>query len=147
MLAKTSSVLLVEDNPDDQFLFKNAWALAEIPNPLMMVADGQEACDYLSGTEKFADRSRFPFPPLLVSDIKMPGMSGIELLEWIRGNDKFKHLPVILFTASTSPSDVAQAYRHCVNSFVIKPSSAQELVEFVAAIKSYWLRFNEFQIK
>jgi CheY-like chemotaxis protein len=144
MPADLRTLLLVEDNQDDQFLFQEAWKKAGIENPLAMVEDGDQACDYLSGVGRYADRPRFPFPVMVLLDLKMPGKSGLEVLAWMRGQDKFKSLPVVVLTASTWPEDVAKAYRLGANSFVIKPSSAQELTDFVAALKGYWLRFNEF---
>ena len=144
MPAERRTILLVEDCPDDRFLLQKAWAEAGIENPLRMLEDGQQACDYLSGMGKYADRASFPPPVLLLLDVKMPGKSGLEVLEWLRGRESSRRLPVIMMSASTHPKDAAEAYRLGANSFVIKPSSAAELVEFASALKSYWLRFNEF---
>lgn len=138
------AILLVEDDPDDRFLLRKAWAEAGIENPLRMLDDGRQACDYLSGAGKYADRTSFPLPLLILLDIKMPGKSGLEVLEWLRGRETTRRVPVIVMSASTHPKDAAEAYRLGANSFVIKPSSAAELVEFASALKSYWLRFNEF---
>lgn len=144
MRAESREVLLVDDNPDDRFLFQAAWTKAGIENPLRTLDNGQEACDYLGGEGKYADRAGFPLPALVLLDIKMPGKSGFEVLEWLRGRAPSKLLPVIMLTASTSPGDVAQAYRLGANSFAIKPSSVAELIALAAALKSWWLTFNEF---
>ncbi|MCM2304442.1 MAG: response regulator [Elusimicrobia bacterium] len=144
MSAEARTILAVEDNDDDQFLLREAWKKAGLANPLEIVADGERACDYLSGEGPYADRSRYPFPVMLLLDIKLPGKTGLEVLAWIRGQERFKTLPVIMLTASTWPEEVVEAYRLGANSFVIKPSAAQELTDLLSAVRGYWLRFNEF---
>ncbi|MDD5304137.1 MAG: response regulator [Elusimicrobia bacterium] len=144
MPADLRPILLVEDNQDDQFLLQEAWKKVGIENPLVAVENGEQACEYLEGIGRYAGRLRFPLPVLVLLDIKMPGMSGLEVLAWIRGRKDLGGLPVVMLTASTWPEEVAEAYRLGANSFVIKPTAAQELTDFAAAVKSYWLRFNEF---
>lgn len=144
MTSENRAVLAVEDNDDDQFLLREAWAKAGVPDPLIFVADGEQACDYLSGDGRYADRARYPFPVLMLLDIKLPGKSGLEVLSWLREQERFKTLPVVMLTASTWPEEVVEAYHLGANSFVIKPSSAQELSDFAGAVGRYWLRFNEF---
>lgn len=138
------TILAVEDNDDDQFLLREAWSQAGIPNPLAFVEDGEQACEYLSGGGRYSDRDSFPLPVLVLLDIKLPGKSGLEVLAWMRAQEKFRSLPVVMLTASTWPEDVVEAYRLGANSFVIKPSAAQELTDFASALGAYWLRFNEF---
>ena len=138
------TILIVEDNDDDQFLLREAWIKAGVANPLAFVSDGEQACDYLAGEGRYADRAAYPAPVLVLLDIKLPGKSGLEILAWLREQERFKTLPVIMLTASTWPEEVAEAYRLGANSFVTKPSSAQDLTALAAAVKDYWLRFNEF---
>lgn len=145
MRAESSEVLLVDDDPDDRFLFQAAWSEAGIKNPLRMLEDGLQARDYLAGAGKYAERAGLPPPALVLLDVKMPGMSGLEVLEWLRGREATRRLPVVMLSASTHPKDAAEACRLGANSFVIKPSSISELIELIAAVKSYWLRFNEFE--
>jgi CheY-like chemotaxis protein len=144
MLSEGKLVALVEDNPDDRFLFERAWRGAGIKNPLRMFEDGQKALEYLFGTGEYVDRTRHPLPDLALLDIKMPGLSGLDVLERLRGDEKFRRLPVAIMTASRSPGDIAEAYRLGANAFFIKPSSIQELIELLKALKECWLRFNEF---
>lgn len=144
MADELRTILAVEDNDDDQFLLREAWKKVAIKNPLAIVEDGEQACGYLAGEGRYADRAVFPLPVMMLLDIKLPGKSGLEVLSWLRQQERFKALPVIMLTASTWPEEVIAAYRLGANSFVIKPSAAQELTDFVAAIRCYWLRFNEF---
>ena len=144
MLPEGRLVILVEDNPDDRFLFERAWRGAGIPNPLRMLENGQKILDYLFGTGEYADRERHPLPALLLLDIKMPGLSGLEVLGRLRGEETLRSLPVAIMTASTSLDDIAEAYRLGANAFFIKPSSVQELIELLTAVKGCWFRYNEF---
>lgn len=146
MLSGHATVLLVDDDPDDRFLAEQAWRKAGIENPLRTIADGQEALDYFSGKGAYADRPRQRLPALLLLDIKIPGVCGFDILRYIRGHEGPRLLPVIIFSASTSPSDVAEAYRLGANGFFIKPSSLHELVELMTSLKDCWLRFNEFPV-
>lgn len=146
MLSAGKSILLVDDNADDRFFVEQAWRKANIKNPLRTLEDGRHALDYLLGVGQYADRAHHPIPALLLLDIKMPGMTGFELLERLRRDERLRTLPVLILTASTAPSDVNEAYRLGANGFFIKPSSAQELVEMMAALKNCWLRFNEFPV-
>lgn len=142
MKAKDGLVLFVDDDPDDRFLFQQAWEQAGGGDPLLSLEGGQQALDYLEGAGECSDRARFPRPILVLLDIKMPGKSGLEVLARLRAAGS--PLPVIMLTASTSPRDVAEAFRLGANSFLVKPSSLGELVELLRALKGYWLRFNEF---
>ena len=144
MLPEDRTICLVEDNPDDRFLFERAWRVAGIKNPLRMCADGTQALEYLLGTGSFTDRASHPLPAMILLDIKMPGLSGFEVLDRLRRDEKLRSIPVVMMTASTSPADVSEAYRLGANGFYIKPSSVQELVELLAALRGCWLRFNEF---
>lgn len=138
------AALLIDDDPDDRFLVEQAWREAGLANKLFSVDGGHGALDYLFGRGAFADRSRYPLPAFVLIDIKMPGMSGFEVLEKIRADPGLRPLPVFVLTASTSQRDVNEAYRLGANGFFVKPSSIQELVELLAALKTGWLRFNQF---
>ena len=144
MLTERKSILLVDDSQDDRFLFEHAWKEAGIRHPLRVVGGGRAALDYLSGSGAYADRTLHPLPSLVLLDIKMPDLSGLEVLERLRKDPALRVLPVLMMTASTLPSDVAESYRLGANGFFIKPSSVRELVELLSALKNCWLRFNEF---
>lgn len=144
MLNDLKTILLVEDNPDDRFLFRHAWKEAGITNPLRMLEGGRSALDYLRGAPPYADRTRHPLPGMLLLDIKMPDLSGLEVLENVRGDPKLRCLPVLMMTASSLPRDVEEAYRLGANGFFIKPSTLKELIDLLAALKGCWFRFNEY---
>lgn len=135
MLPETASVLLVDDDEDDRFLVEQAWRKAGIAHALLARGDGAAALELL--------RSGNP-PALLLLDIKMPGLSGFELLERLRADPELRRLPVLMLTASTAPSDVRRAYELGANAFFIKPSTVAELVELLGAVQACWLRRTEF---
>lgn len=138
MLLESAKVLLVDDSLDDRFIFSRCWAKAEISNPLVEREDGQKAIDYLSAAQGS------DVPGLVLLDLKMPVRNGFEVLEWMRAHEYLKRVPVIVMTASEQARDVEKAYNLGANSFLVKPSSTEELAEILGAVKLYWFRFNEF---
>jgi CheY-like chemotaxis protein len=136
------SVLLAEDDPNDVFLLKHAFKSAQVSNPLQVVNDGQQAIDYLSGVGEFADRTLFPFPTLLVLDLKMPRKNGIEVLEWLKSHETLSSLPSIMLSSSANPDDVAKAYQLGVNAFIVKPQGVTKRID-VAKMINLWLTLNE----
>jgi CheY-like chemotaxis protein len=138
------TLLLVEDSEDDTFLMQNALGRAGIKNPLRVVEDGQQAMDYLAGKGEFTDRREFPYPTLVFLDLKLPYFSGLEVMEWLRRRDDLPATIVIVLTSSSEPSDVEKAYRAGASSFVVKPTTTEQLIDMVKAFGSYWLRHNTF---
>lgn len=143
-MGRRGVILLVEDNEDDIFFMKRAIKSAAIENPLQVVTDGQQAIDYLEGTEKFSDRTQFPLPTLVLLDLKLPHKDGHEVLQWIREQPDFKTLAVIVLTTSRESIDIEKAYRLGANAYLVKPPGAPELIEIVKALKQFWLTHNEF---
>lgn len=137
-----ATLLLVEDNEDDVFLMKRALKTAEVDWPLQVLPDGRRALDYLSGNGPYQDRSRYPVPWLILLDIKLPQVSGLEVLRWLRCQEELRRTPVIVLTSSNHPGDVREAYGLGANSYIVKPASFQQLVEFARAFKYYWLGCN-----
>jgi CheY-like chemotaxis protein len=144
MLPEYRAVLHVDDSPDDRFLFEQAWKKAGIRNPLRILSGGRSALEYLSGAGPFADRTAHPLPAMALLDIKMPDVTGLDLLARIRESEHLRRLPVFMLTASTLPRDVSDAYRLGATGFLIKPSSIQDLVEMLEGLKGFFLRFIEF---
>ena len=135
------TILQVEDDPNDVFLFQHAMTKAGVTNPVQVATDGQQAIDYLQGTGKFADREKFPFPCLVLLDLKLPYVMGLDVLKWIR--EQFgAALTVLMLTASGEEADITAAYRLGANGFLVKPSEASKLRDMVTAIMDFWLTHN-----
>lgn len=145
MLDPGRSLLIVDDNEDDRFLWREACRAAGIPNPLQEVRDGVEAIEYLMGAGRYADRAQFPRPALMFLDLKMPRKNGFEVLEWMRADRNMHDIPVLVMSASGLVSDVDQAYRLCANAFIVKPVSAKDLVEVAKAVRAFWLGINTYR--
>lgn len=134
-------ILQVEDDANDVFLLQHAMTAAGVENPIQVATDGQQAIDYLSGLGAFADREKFPLPCLVLLDLKLPYVMGLDVLKWIRLQPG-PILIVIMLTASAEDGDIASAYRLGANAFLTKPSKASSLVEMARAIKDFWLMQN-----
>ena len=143
-MTTTAAILLVEDNEDDIFLMKRALKSAGISNPLSIVEDGQQAVDYLAGAGAYANRDQYPLPAVVFVDLKLPIKTGLEVLSWIRRQDRLHHLIVVVLTSSNEPSDLREAYRLGANSYLVKPPTASQLLDLAKAFKWYWLEYNQF---
>src|SRR5687768_6946257 len=110
MTAAHIHILHVEDDPNDALLFQHACKKAGVSFDLQAVSDGDEAIAYLRGSENFSDRREHPMPQLMLLDLKMPRLSGFEVLAWLRDNDPFQKLPVIVLTSSNHEADIKRAY-------------------------------------
>jgi CheY-like chemotaxis protein len=135
-------VLLVEDNKDDVFFFQRAMKRAELLHPLFVVTSGRQAIEYLEGSGPYSDRAQYPIPLLIVLDLKLPQVNGLEVLEWLRTQPAYRSIIVIVFTSSQLESDIRRAYQLGANSFIVKPSSAERTLEVVKRLFSYWLDTN-----
>ena len=135
------TILQVEDDPNDVFLFQHAMKKSGLPNPIQVASDGQEAIDFLQGAGKFANREQFPFPDLVLLDLKLPYVMGLDVLKWIR-EQTWGSLPVVVLTASAEEADISAAYRLGANAFLTKPSAAGKLEDMAKAINHFWLMHN-----
>ncbi len=124
-------LLHAENNPDELFLFRNAVTKANLPHRLFSVNDGQQAIDWLSGTNEFADRTKFPIPDVLLIDLKMPAKDGFQLLEWIRNQKDLKDIPVLVLSSSEEPDSIKKAYDLGATSYFIKSSNYADVTEFL----------------
>ena len=139
------ALLLVEDNEDDVFLMKRALKGARVVNPLHVVDDGQDALDYLAGSGKFADRANYPLPAVVFLDLKLPYISGHDVLAWIRRQKEMDSIVVIVLTSSNEASDLSRCYALGANSYVVKPPTPEQLEDLAKAFKWYWLEYNRFE--
>jgi CheY-like chemotaxis protein len=133
---RTAVILVVDDDPNDVFLLRRAFKRAEIKLPMRVARDGQEAIDYLSATGRFQDRHQNPIPCLVVLDVKLPRKTGLEVLEWIRGQEDLKDLPVVMMTSSEETGDKKTAHLHGVEAYRVKPASLEELVQIAQEIRA-----------
>ena len=140
------TILQVEDDPNDVFFLQKAMTKLGVINPIQVVSDGQEAIDYLKGSGKFFDRSLFPFPCLVLLDLKLPFVMGLEVLKWIRAQP-WPALPVLMLSASAEDADIAASYRLGANAFLRKPSEARQLEEMVKATRDFWLTHNALPLQ
>ncbi|HWD91907.1 MAG TPA: response regulator [Verrucomicrobiae bacterium] len=131
---KAVTVLHVDDDPNDTTLLQVACAKADVDFELQNIEDGNEVIEYLSGSGKYADRARYRLPELVLLDMKMPRATGLEVLKWIRGHSRLKHLPVIVLSGSELREDMHRAYADGANSYLVKPPNFQSLVELVKNI-------------
>lgn len=135
------TILQVEDDPNDVFLLQHAMTKAGVENPIQVATNGQQAIDYLKGVGKYTNRKEFPQPCLVLLDLKLPHVMGLNVLKWIR-QQPGTALVVVMLTASGEDEDIAAAYRLGANAFLVKPSQASKLVEMAKAIKDFWLTHN-----
>jgi len=142
VVISNASVLLVEDEENDALLMQRAFQRVDVTCPLKHVLDGVEARDYLSGKGSFSDRTKFPIPSIVLLDLKMPRMSGFELLEWVRKQEAISHLLVIVLTSSKQRQDIARAYELGANAYVAKPGNLDGLLDLVRRIRDFWLTCN-----
>lgn len=137
VLVEPKHILLVEDNPDDEQLTLRAMRMSEVPNVVRVARDGVQAVDALLG-EDAASRK----PDLVLLDLKLPKLSGLEVLQRIRGNAATKTLPVVILTSSDEDRDIVESYNLGANSYIRKPVDFDEFVEVVHQLGLYWLRMN-----
>jgi CheY-like chemotaxis protein len=137
-------ILQVEDDENDVFLLKHAFKRAGIAAPPTVVNDGTEALAYLRGEGRFSDRTKYPVPQLVLLDLKLPCLSGFEVLQWIRSQPVLATMVVIIFSSSPDPGDIQRAYRLGANSFVVKPADVKGCEDFALLVKRWWLEFNQF---
>jgi two-component system, response regulator len=135
-------ILLVEDNDDDAELTTMAFRAARLSNPVVRVRDGVEALDYLNARDAYAGRALDDVPALVLLDINLPRLSGLEVLAAIRSTEHIRHVPVVILTSSDEEKDRLAAYGHCANSYVRKPVDYDAFVGAARDLGLYWLVLN-----
>jgi two-component system response regulator len=139
----SETILLVEDNPDDVELTFRAFRKNNIANSLVVARDGVEALDYLFCRGAYRERSINEMPRLILLDLKLPKMDGLQVLEHLRAGEHTKLIPVVILTSSKEEQDLISGYKNGANSYVRKPVDFNEFVEAVRNIGLYWLLINE----
>ena len=135
-------ILLVEDDENDALLIQRAFQKSGMRNKLRVVRDGGQAIQYLSAQGSYANRDKNPLPFLILLDLKMPGVDGFEVLEWLRRESNLKHLLVVVLTSSNLQIDVDRAYELGANSYLVKPVEFDEMAHLIQRFEAYWTEIN-----
>ena len=136
-------ILLVEDNPDDEKLTLRALRKKKILNPVVVASDGLEALDYLFATGTHAGRDMSVMPSLILLDLKLPKVDGLEVLKRVRADERTKRIPVVMLTSSKEHQDLITSYDLGANSYIRKPVDFDEFVEITGNLGMYWLMWTE----
>jgi len=136
-------ILLVEDNPDDEELTLMAFEQGGIDNQVVVVRDGAEALEYLFGIGTYAERDLTIMPTVILLDLKLPKLSGLEVLQHLRANERTRYIPVVVLTTSKEEQDLINSYRLGCNSYIRKSVNFAEFVDVAKQLGLYWLRLNE----
>ncbi len=136
-------ILLVEDNPDDEVLTLRAFKKNNIKNEVVVAHDGEEALDFLFGRGAYAERNPQDIPEVVLLDLKLPKVDGLEVLRQVRADPRTRLLPVVILTSSKEEQDLIEGYSRGANSYVRKPVDFNDFVEAVRQLGLYWLVLNE----
>ena len=134
------TILIAEDDPNDVILLELAIRKNGITNPVHVVRDGEEAVEYLEGRGRYSDRAKYPFPGVIISDVKMPRRDGLEVIEWVRSHPCCSVIPIVMLSGSRIEHDVVSAYKLGANSYFTKPTTLDELAELIRLAFDYWSR-------
>jgi CheY-like chemotaxis protein len=141
-MTTTRPILIVENEENDVLFLRHAFKKAGIQHPLQVVESGQEAIAYLKGEGAFSDRVRYPVPLLVLLDLKLKGVDGIDVLRWLRRESSYPTLPVIILSGSILADDISEAYLSGANSYIGKVADPAELAEIVSDFSNWWLKRN-----
>jgi two-component system response regulator len=143
MYSKETDILLVEDSPEDAELTIRSLKKINLANKLVHLEDGQEALDFLFAEGKYDDRKGLPLPKVIMLDIKMPRVDGIEVLRRLKSNDTTRMIPIVIMTSSAEEKDILTSYSLGVNSYVVKPVNFEGFAKAVSELGMYWLLINQ----
>ena len=136
-------ILLVEDNPSDVELTRRALHKSHISNQMIVAEDGQEALDYLFGGDPLTNTNKNELPALILLDLKLPKVDGLQVLRQIRANERTSRVPVVILTTSNEEQDITQSYDLGANSYIRKPVDFKQFVDVIQYLGLYWLVMNE----
>jgi two-component system response regulator len=139
----TIDILLVEDSPEDVEMTLRAFKKQNLINKVHVVEDGEQALDYIFAKGKYEDRDFNNKPKVILLDLKLPKVDGMEVLRTIRGDDRTKFIPVVILTSSQEEKDIMESYKLGVNSYITKPVEFNKFVETVSELGLYWLMLNK----
>ncbi len=133
------TILIVDDDPNDQLMIEQALHTTPSPWTIRSVDDGAEAIAYLKGEGAYADRDRYPYPALIITDLKMPRVDGLAVLEFLRSTPRSAIVPTVVFSASSDPDDIDKSYALGASCYHVKPSSADRFAALVRQLHDYWM--------
>lgn len=136
-------VLLVEDNPEDQELTLRAFKKHNLSNNVFVVEDGAEALEFIFAKGQYQDRSNSNYPKVILLDLKLPKVSGLDVLKKIKSDESTKHIPIVVLTSSKEEKDIIESYRLGVNSYIVKPVLFEKFLKSIQDIGLYWLLINQ----
>lgn len=136
-------ILIVEDNPNDSEMALRAFRKNNLANHILVVRDGEEALDFVFARGNFSDRQKSKRPKVILLDLKLPKVDGLEVLKAIKSNPETKIIPVIVLTSSSEETDVLKSYQLGVNSYIVKPVDFDKFVDAVRDLGMYWLLLNQ----
>ena len=136
------TILLVEDEAADSLLIQRAFEQAGVQNPIQTLANGDKVLSYLEGIGEYNDRNKYPMPVFILLDLKLPGMSGLQLLKWIRTRKELRRIPVVVLTSAEEDASVQSAYEAGANSYLLKPANRSEISRVIELVQNYWLQNN-----
>jgi CheY-like chemotaxis protein len=138
----SQTILLVEDDEDDAFIFQRALKASRVANPLRIATNGKQAVDYLAGNGKYSDRAQFPLPFIIFLDLKLPYLNGFDVLRWIRQQPSLEPIVVVVLTSSDEERDHNTAYELGARSYIVKPPDNEQILNLLRSLESYWARFD-----
>jgi CheY-like chemotaxis protein len=141
-MTEPALILLVEDSRMDIELTLDAFREARLANRVEVVRSGEAALEYMEGRGAYADRAAFPLPDLVLLDLKLPGISGFEVLETVKVSPRLKRIPIVILTSSREEGDRALGYDRGANSYLVKPVSFDGFLEVIRQVQDYWLTLN-----
>ena len=136
-------ILLVEDDPAHYEIVRRNFEMSHLANRLLWVQDGQAALDYLYRKGEFNDPDKFPMPNLILLDLRLPKVDGLDVLKTLKSDPKLSSIPVVILTTSSGEIDIAKAYKYHANSYLVKPVDFPRFVELMKAFGYYWLAWNK----
>lgn len=134
-----STILIVDDQPNDLVFIENSFRAIGVTDPIHLVHDGQEAISYMMGEGKYSDRSKYAYPTFITIDLKMPRADGFAVLEHLKNNPAWAIIPTVILTSSRDPDDIKKAYMLGASSYHVKPDSLEDLRQLLKVLHDYWM--------
>jgi CheY-like chemotaxis protein len=136
---RTAHILLVDDDPNHRFLIRRLLSRTEARIEVTELEDGQQTLDYVYGRRDYSDRGKYPYPDLILLDIKMPGVDGLKVLQVLKRDKQTQHVPIVILTTSSLEEEIAESYRQGANAFVTKPTGFEDFAKAMGSVVDFWV--------